>query len=346
VTELIIYGAYGATGTRIVELAVAAGLEPVVAGRRAQALERVAAQHGLEVRVGALSPTELDIVCRGGRVIVSCVAPYSTHSAPVLEAAMRAGAHYLDCTGEPRWVDRMLREYDAAACDAGSTIVPAAGMGTCANLAARVAAERLTDVDRIDIGYRITGMRPSRGTASSTVEIMAGGSPIVHGGQVAFVSPGRHLARFHNGVGTTFPLTDPLTLSRIWPRARLESFLQGPAAPALGAALAAAGLLARTPLPRLIIDHLSSTRGRLEAEKVTGRFRITINARAGRESRVAVADIDDVYDATGRAAFEIAQQLLAGDHKPGLRAAGQVIDDPHTAAQRIGVHLSTVAAST
>ena len=340
-TELIIYGAYGATGSRIVDLAVAAGLRPVVAGRRADALTRVAAEHELEVRVGALSAAELDAVCRGGRVIVSCVAPYAFHGAPILEAAIRAGAHYVDCTGEPRWVDRVLREYDVAAGVAGCTIVPAAGMGTCANLAARVAADGLADVDRIDVGYRITGMKPSSGTASSTVEIMAGGSPVVIGGNIVFVSPGKHLARFHNGVATTFPLTDPLTLSRIWPNARVESFLQSPVAPILRAALAAGALAARTPLPRVVLDRRSEARQHRGAEEVMGHFRITVKAHAGSESRVGVADVGDVYEATGRAAFDIARQLLSGEHEPGFQATGQIIDDPYAAAERIGVHVST-----
>src|SRR5262245_31434788 len=147
--SLVVYGANGATGRRLVELAVGQGLRPVVAGRSREALEAIAAPHGLEVRVGTLEPGELDRVCAGAAAVVACVAPDTRRGIPVVEAAIRQGAHHIDCTGEPRYVQRLISEYDAPAREAGCMVVPAAGIGFCANLTARLAAAPMDRVDRL-----------------------------------------------------------------------------------------------------------------------------------------------------------------------------------------------------
>src|SRR5262249_35217186 len=104
---VVVYGANGATGARFVELAVGAGLRPIVAGRDRDALERVATPFDLDVRVGTLDAAELDRVCSGASVVVSCVAPYTRRGIPLVEAALRQGAHHVDFTGEGRYVKRL-----------------------------------------------------------------------------------------------------------------------------------------------------------------------------------------------------------------------------------------------
>src|SRR5438477_439059 len=120
--RLLIYGANGATGRRIVELAVAAGLRPVVSGRRREALDELAQTFGVEIRPAGLS--DVGSVLDGVRVVVSCVGPYIRYGVPVVRAAVEAGAHYVDCTGEPEYLQRVIDEFDQVARSGGSVLVP------------------------------------------------------------------------------------------------------------------------------------------------------------------------------------------------------------------------------
>jgi hypothetical protein len=209
--RLLIYGATGAVGRRLAEIAALHEMTVVLAGRRRAELEALAAPLGAEVRVAALD--RVDTVFDGITVVASCVGPYTHFGLPVLEAAISAGAHYLDLTGEPRYVATLLDRYDQPARRAGVTIVPSAGLGLCSGLAAKSAVAALRGpVTGITIGYLPWGMRPSRGTIQSTIEIVTGGAPVIDKGLRRFVIPGG-AHRTPLGLGTRFPLTDPLTMS-------------------------------------------------------------------------------------------------------------------------------------
>lgn len=107
-SKLLIYGATGATGHRLAELAVEAGLVPVVAGRGADEISRIADALGVEGRVASLP--EIGGVLGDVSVVASCVGPYTHIGRPVLAAALAAGASCLDLTGECRFVERVIAE--------------------------------------------------------------------------------------------------------------------------------------------------------------------------------------------------------------------------------------------
>src|SRR5581483_3067941 len=190
--RLVIYGATGATGRRIASLAVEAGLTPVLCGRRRDALHDLAGRLGLTagsasgadcVRVAdAADPAALGAAFAGADVVANCSGPYTRLGPPVLDAAIGAGAHYLDCTGEPRWVQRIISAFEPRAVAAGVTVVPGIGLGIAHDLVARVAssacASRPSEVSSVTIGVRIVGMRPSAASVRSTVEMLAGGAPV------------------------------------------------------------------------------------------------------------------------------------------------------------------------
>lgn len=342
--QVVIYGATGATGARLVEIAVAAGVRPIVAGRRREALEAIACSDGLEVRVGGLADRELDDVVAGASVVVSCVAPYTTRGKPLVDAAVRHGAHYVDCTGEPRYVQALIAR-DAEAVAAGVAIIPAAGIGLVANVVARAAAEGLERVETVTVDYRIRGMRPSWGTTCSTVHILAGGTPVVRGGHVSFVTPGSRVRKLARGTGALFPLTDTLTLSRQWPAADVEGFIQSRVAPALVGGLAVGGLLARVPGVPGLIDRAASRFHKPDAAPPKGHVVVTVTAEGAGRRQTAVADVDDIYEITSQAAFELTRTLLTSGSDPGFRSSGQVIGAPAEVAARIGIDLMAPASA-
>lgn len=333
--RLLIYGATGAVGRRLAEIAAAHDMTVVLAGRRRAELEALAAPRGAEVRVAPLD--QVGSVFEGVSVVASCVGPYTHFGMPVLAAAISAGAHYLDLTGEPRYVATLLDRHDRRARRAGVSIVPSAGLGLCSGLAARSAVDALSgSVTDITVGYLPWGMRPSRGTIQSTIEIVAGGAPVIDKGTRRFVIPGG-TQRTPLGLGTRFPLTDPLTMSTLWPRASIDSFLLTPAAPALACVLAGVGLAGRSKRAMRGVRAFERRIG--GPARPGGAFGIAVAASDGHRSAIARVDVDDTYELTSRAAFEVARQLCDGFGAPGVRMSAAVVGDPAEVAARLGVRL-------
>ncbi len=332
---LLIYGATGAVGRRLAEIAALHGMSVVVAGRRRAELEALAAPLGAEVRVAALD--RIATVLDGISTVASCVGPYTHFGAPVLDAAISAGAHYLDLTGEPRYVATLLDRYDQQARRAGVTIVPSAGLGLCSGLAAKSAVAALRGpVTGITIGYLPWGMRPSRGTIQSTIEIVTGGAPVIVKGVRRFVIPGG-ARRTPLGLGARFPLTDPLTMSTMWPHASIDSFLLTPAAPALACVLAGIGLAGRSARAMRAVRAVERRIG--GPVRPGGKFAIAVAATDGHTSSIARVDVDDTYELTSQAAFEVANRLCDGHGAAGVCMSAAVVADPAEVAARLGVRL-------
>ena len=335
---LVVYGATGATGRRIVQLATAAGVPVVAAGRDGRALARL----GVEHRVASLAPKELDAAFSGASVVVSCAGPYTHFGPPVLDAVIRAGASYVDCTGEPRWVQRIIDEFDSRATQAGVAVVPSLGLGVATDIAAATAADRVGGPDtvrRLHCAVKIVGMRPSPASMRSTVELVAGGAPIVESGLVRWELAGRRIHRFASGRGALFATPDALVLARAYPRAHIETHVQ-PAGMGLG--LAAGGMLWRIPGTLTTTRALLSRLGHPNADAGGGRSLVTAEVEGAAGLCTVTGAVDDIYDITGRGAFAVARALLAGPgERTGLRNAGQFLPAPQQAADDLGVQLST-----
>jgi short subunit dehydrogenase-like uncharacterized protein len=86
------------------------GLDPILGGRNRATLERMAEAVGApELRVAdATHPTSLAPLMDGIGCVVNCAGPFVRLGEPVLRAAIEAGAHYLDTTGEQLWMARMM----------------------------------------------------------------------------------------------------------------------------------------------------------------------------------------------------------------------------------------------
>ena len=334
---LVVYGATGATDRRVIQLASAAGIPVIACGRDAQALAGL----GVEYRVASLALAELETAFIGASVVVSCAGPYTHFGPPVLDAAIRAGACYVDCTGEPRWVQRIIDEFESRAIEAGVAVVPSLGLGVATDIAAAAAADRVggpDNVRRLHCAVRIVRMRPSPATMRSTVELVAGGAPIVDSGCVRWELAGRRVHRFASGRGALFATPDALVLARAYPRAHIECHVQPVA---MGPALAAGGLVWRIPAALRTTRSLLSRLGHSGTDAGGGRSLVTAEAEGAAGVCTVTGAVDDIYDITGRGAFAVARALLAGPgERTGLRNAGQFLPAPPQAAGDLGVTLT------
>jgi short subunit dehydrogenase-like uncharacterized protein len=201
--RIVLFGATGYTGARTAEALVAGGARPILAGRNQEKL------HVLADRLGGLETTRADVTdpasVRGllepGDVLVTTVGPFLQLGRAAVEAALTAGAVYLDSTGEPPFIRRLF-EYDSPRADrTGATLIPAMGVDFLpGNLAGALALREAGDrARRVDVGYAISGIRGqafSRGTLVSLVGVLAAPGHAYRRNRLVTEPGGRHVWRF------------------------------------------------------------------------------------------------------------------------------------------------------
>ena len=132
VGDLLVYGSYGYAGSLITQRAVDRGLDPVVAGRDAERVERQATGVGVDHRVFSLEHRQVveDHVAAADAVL-NCAGPFSATTGRLASACMAVGTDYLDLAGEIdvlEWVAERDREAEKA----GVSLVPGVGFDVAA----------------------------------------------------------------------------------------------------------------------------------------------------------------------------------------------------------------------
>lgn len=159
--RIVLFGATGYTGRLTAEALLARGARPVLAGRNAAALAEIASElGGLETAIADVSaPMTVRELVGDGDVMLATVGPFARFGDPAVEAAIAAGACYIDSTGEPVFIRRVFEQFGPRARTSGAALVTAFGYdwvpGNLAGaLALRDAGEAAT---RVEIGYYTTG---------------------------------------------------------------------------------------------------------------------------------------------------------------------------------------------
>src|SRR5690242_13476093 len=116
---IAVFGAYGHTGTFIVDELLRRGLTPIPLGRDRDRL--AAAFPGLDHRVATLD----DLPLRDADAVINAAGPFATTAAPVIEAALTARIPYVDVAAEIEANADTFANYDDRARAAGVTVVPA-----------------------------------------------------------------------------------------------------------------------------------------------------------------------------------------------------------------------------
>ncbi|XP_047219353.1 saccharopine dehydrogenase-like oxidoreductase [Girardinichthys multiradiatus] len=144
--HLVIFGASGFTGQFVVEevaRTVSEGpngnLKWAVAGRSKQKLEKV-----LEQAAGVLSKpelrTEVDVIvadvgepdslaamCKQAVIVLNCVGPYRFFGEQVVRACVENGAHHIDISGEPQFLEGTQLNYSSQAAEKAVFIIGSCG---------------------------------------------------------------------------------------------------------------------------------------------------------------------------------------------------------------------------
>lgn len=144
--QLIIFGASGFTGQFVVEELGRCSAEGpggrvrwAIAGRSRAKLEKViqeaAEQLGrpelrseVEIIVANVGePDSLAAMCKLGDIILNCVGPYRFYGEPVVKACVENGAHCVDISGEPQFLESMQFKFHSQAAERGVYIVGSCG---------------------------------------------------------------------------------------------------------------------------------------------------------------------------------------------------------------------------
>lgn len=192
--DLVVYGSYGYTGSLITEALVDRGYEPLLAGRNRDALTDQAIRAGCDSEVVALDePSVLDMVVEDAAAVLHCAGPFAETAAPMVEACLRTGTHYLDVTGEID-VFEAVHDRDADAEEAGVMLLPGTGFDVVPTdcLAAHL-HERLPDATELELAFDAdVGVSP--GTAKTVVDQLGSGGRVRRDGRLVDV-PSAHATR-------------------------------------------------------------------------------------------------------------------------------------------------------
>jgi short subunit dehydrogenase-like uncharacterized protein len=201
--RFLIYGANGYVGEAAARLAVEQGLEPILAGRNETAIAFLAKELGLEHRISALDDAAgLDRALKDVPLVLHLAGPYQTTARPMVEACLRAGAHYLDITGEIPVLE-WLSKRDADAKVKGVMLLPAVGFDVAATdcLAAHL-QRRLPTATRLTLGFQSVGpagLPP--GTQRTGIELLPYADVVRRGGRLVAPEPGAGTRTMHFGNG-------------------------------------------------------------------------------------------------------------------------------------------------
>ncbi len=315
----MVYGAYGYTGRLVSRLAVERGERPVLAGRSADRLAPLAAELGLEQRVVGLDdPAALARALDDVDAVAHCAGPFSVTAAPMVDACLATGTHYLDVTGEIDVFEAIFRR-DADARGAGVTLLPGAGFDVVpTDCLAAMLVERLPSATHLELAFRAGGST-SPGTAKTAVEGLALGGRARIDGQLRTVPAGwRHrLVPFPSGelLCTTIPWGDVstayhstgvpnVTVFTVVPGGRAAALVQSLLAPAFRLAAV------RGAAQRLVERAVSGPDERTRARTVT---EVWGEARDGSGTTVSGAlTAPNGYDLTADSVVRAAQRLVAG----------------------------------
>jgi short subunit dehydrogenase-like uncharacterized protein len=331
-TAVAVFGATGYTGRLIAHDLQRNGLPLLLAGRDAAKLGALAEQLGgaetLVANVG--DQASLDAMAARARVLINCVGPFVDFGEPVVRAAIAAGAHYVDTTGEQPFLHAML-VHDTWAKSQGVAVIPALAfeiaLGDCG---AALAAAELDEVDTIAVTY-VTRFHLSQGTKRSALRVLQEtGLAYVDGKWVAEL-PARHstFIELPRPIGTTaavsFPSGEVMTIPRHVRVREVRTYISLPviAARLLSSTGALAGSLARSPVGQLGHWLLgSATDGPDEETRRHDVFHVVVDARGRRRGKAAAHRLvvrgRDPYGLTAAICRHGASLLLNN----GRRAAG------------------------
>ena len=182
--RLMIYGATGFVGKLLANAARHAGLSPLLAGRDGGKLLAVSASLGLDAKsVNLNNKKTLDEALSNVDVVLNAAGPFVNTAAPLIEACLRTGTHYLDLNSEIDVFEQALT-YDQEAKRQRLMVMPGCGFDVVPSdcLAAHLASH-LPNAARLSLYFSGSG-GTSRGTIRTLISNLGQGTAVRRDGKI------------------------------------------------------------------------------------------------------------------------------------------------------------------
>ncbi|HVO52213.1 MAG TPA: saccharopine dehydrogenase NADP-binding domain-containing protein [Thermoanaerobaculia bacterium] len=326
---LIVYGANGYTGRLIVEAALREGLRPVVAGRRREAVEPLAAEWGLNSLCFSLDDAASSAHLLGPyAAMILAAGPFSKTSAPALEACLRAGTAYLDITGEVDVFEAVFAR-DADAKKAGVAVLPGTGFDVVpSDCLAKALSEALPGAETLTLAFR--GFKTSAGTMKTMLEGIPKGGLVRAGGQLVRVPAAWKTMEAPLGgkarLAMTIPWGDLATAFRSTGIPDIEVYMAVPPSAVASARRMRrfAKLLGLPPVQSFLKARVDkNVKGPTAEERARERSYLWGRVTKGGSVVTGTLETLEGYALTAETAISIAKRVLAGGVAPGVQTPSQ-----------------------
>jgi hypothetical protein len=312
--SIAVYGATGHTGQFVVHEAQRRGLPVVAVGRSAARLDETFPP-AVTRRVAMLDdPASLEKAFAGCAVVINCAGPFLDTAAPVAQAALHAGCHYIDVTAEQASAQASFADFDAPARAADRVVIPAAGFyGGLADLLASALASA-GEIDEITVAIALDRWWPTAGTRK-TGERNTVPRVVVTNGRLAPSAPSAGVpdwafsAPLGNQAMIELPFSEIITLAHHLKVGEIRSLLNRSALDDIRDA--------STPPPAAVDDSGRSAQ----------RFELAVRLVQGGVTRMAGVRGQDIYAVTAPIVIETALRVLAHSYRrSGALALAEAVD--------------------
>jgi short subunit dehydrogenase-like uncharacterized protein len=259
----------------------------------------------------------------GSAAVVNLAGPFAGTAGPVAEAALTAGAHYLDISNEYASVALVLG-LDGRARQRGVTLMPAVGFGTVATEGLAAALADGEPVHRVDVALFPENAGRSHGAVGSVLQVLAAGGAAVEDGRFRRRALGRGARRLPGSNGPTTLVAVAIGDLAAIPHTLGATFVTGSVGLGLTplaakVVLPAVSVIMRSPGLRAWIASRPA-----KGQPATGPFRSRSWARvtlASGETREGWMTTGEGYAFTVDALASAITRLAAGAGKPGSATA-------------------------
>ena len=333
---IVVIGATGYTGGLIARELAGSATPVVLAARDPDRLAAIAADVGADAtcRVDVTDPASLDALIRPGDAVINTAGPFTELGEPVVRACLRAGAHYLDTTGEQPFMRRIQERHHDAARTAGVSVVNAMAfeyaLGDCA---IALTADDAAPLRAVDVVYAWGGTASSIGTRRTALRMMGRRGLVRRAGRFHKQRPASHHRTVTLASGRTlhavaFGAGEVVTAPRHVDVPDVRGWLVLGRRTARVAPLLAPALPVVMPLLRPVIEPLVTRKpDPTAAERAASAFTIRVEAQPEAGPPLALElQGTDPYGLTATAAIAGAHRAMQPDAPRGVLAPSQLVD--------------------
>ncbi|MCK5881530.1 MAG: saccharopine dehydrogenase NADP-binding domain-containing protein [Sinobacterium sp.] len=366
----LIYGANGFTAKLIIEEAVKRGHQPVLAGRTESKVLQLAKLHKLPYKIFDCSHSyKISQYIDGVDVVLNCAGPFEETAAPLREACLEAGVHYLDITGEINVLADSLALHEQAK-EKGIAIISGVGFDVVPTDVLAVKTHELLPtathlelafagrarVDELTLDTAQENAKPaeknsasvSPGTSKTILRMLPSKGKVRRGGEVITVplAAESKLIQFDDKARycMTIPWGDVETAFHSTGIANITTFTETPKKQVqwLKRLSPIAGIFAwnflQNLMDRMINKHIQGPSIEAIAQ---GQMTLVATVSTSLESQSLYATCDEGYGFSVTSALYFVESLLAHKILPGAYTPTQAVE-PDTLVEMLGIQLSAV----